>query len=141
MLPVTRYLLFQYPLETVLKAFTIAPSIMSNLLAYGFGIPKSQKILAPSASEDVFVTIRGMAGRDETISKLTVESLLAESDSLRKESKVKVATAKDQDDEHAYEWEVAIQLSDISKEKKEEGLLHHTSYCRSLRRGRVPDFL
>jgi hypothetical protein len=99
---------------------------MANLLAYGFGSPKSQKILAPSASEDVFVTIRGMAGRGETISSLTVKSLLAESDSLLTESKAHVAIAIDQDDEHAYEWEVAIQLSDSHKQKKEEGLLLHT---------------
>jgi hypothetical protein len=125
-LPVTRYLVFQYPLETVLKASSIPPTIMSNFLAYGFGIPKSQKNLAPSASEDVFVTIRGMAGRDETISKLTVESPLAESDSLLKESKLQVAIARDQDDEHACEWEVAIQLSDSHEQKKEEGLLLHT---------------
>jgi hypothetical protein len=99
---------------------------MSNLLAYGFGIPKSERIVALSASEDVFVTIRGMAGRCETISSLTVESLLTESDSLLKESKAQVAIARDQDDEHAYEWEVAIQLSDSHKQKKEEGLLLHT---------------
>jgi chemotaxis protein histidine kinase CheA len=99
---------------------------MANLLAYGFGIPKSERTVALSASEDVFVTIRGMAGRCETISSLTVESLLAESDSLLKESKAQVAIARDLDDEHAYEWEVAIELSDSHKQKKEEGLLLHT---------------
>jgi hypothetical protein len=99
---------------------------MANLLAYGFGIPKSERIVALSASKDVFVTIRGMAGRNETISSLTVESLLVESESLWKKSKAQVAIARDQDDEHAYEWEVAIQLSDSHKQKNEEGLLLHT---------------
>jgi hypothetical protein len=126
MLPVTCYPRFHYPLETVPKASTIPPSTMSTLLAYGFGLPKSERIVALSASEDVFVSIRDMAGRNETILMLTVESLLAESDSLLRKSKAQVAIARDLDDEHAYEWEVAIQLSDSHKQKKEEGLLLHT---------------
>lgn len=107
---------------------TIPRTIMSHLLSYGFGSPTKHQTVLPliSASNDVFQTIRGMAGREETISKLMVDFLFAESDSLLKESKEHLAIAKDQDDEDSYEWEVAIALSDSSKQKKEEGLLLHT---------------
>jgi hypothetical protein len=86
---------------------------MVNWLSHGFDTQKRQSIIALlSASDDVFITTRSMAGHEETISKLMVESLRAESDSLRENGREYLAKARTQDgDEHRMlSWSLTSKL-------------------------------
>jgi hypothetical protein len=63
---------------------------------------------------------------DETISKLMIDTLHAESDSFLEDQD----DEKDEEEEDAYEWQDAIACTDTvvpsSRKKKEEGLLLNT---------------
>jgi hypothetical protein len=60
---------------------------MPGLFAHGFVSQSSEMMQTLAATDQVFVTIRLMAGNEETLSKLNFESLLAESEVLKQESK------------------------------------------------------
>jgi hypothetical protein len=99
---------------------------MANWLSDGFVTQKRQSLLDLSVTDDIFITIRDMARHDETISKLMVESLRAESDSLRKESREHLAKAKAKTHDYDDDFERAIACSERGKKKKEEVFMLNT---------------
>jgi hypothetical protein len=96
---------------------------MMGLFAHGFATQSREMMHTLAVSDQVFVMIRLMAGNEENVSKLKFESLLAERDVLKQESKRLSAIAKDLKDSAADEWDEAINCKDTSDDKNKEGLL------------------
>jgi hypothetical protein len=100
-------------------------------LNFGFVTLKRQNIFELSASDDVFVMIQSMAKEDQTLSKSMFESLLTQSEALKKESSElsDSALAKmEKGEEDPLDWQEAIACQDSSKRKKEEGSLLKTKF-------------
>ena len=67
-------------------------------MSHGFVAVKRKSIFDVSPLDEVFVTIVEMAGNDETLSQVTFESLLTESDELMEESEELTETALEKDE-------------------------------------------